>query len=366
MALVKFMTGSSANFQALAQKDENTLYFLNDTKQIYKGENLYSKAFEVYPALPATGGVTGVLYVETSTKKLYTWNGTSFIEALDASVTIDTKVEEAGANAVSGKAVYDFVAAEIAALTGGSSNAFVSSIIEDDSAIGQFKVQKGTDEPTIVKISLNGLAQAPSYDTETRKFTFPVIGGEALEVNLGKDLVVKSGTYDTATQEIILTLVDDTTIKIPVGALVDIYTASEDKTGAVKITIDNETNEVKAAVVVDETTIKNDNGVLKADFSKLALASTVEALTKRVSDAETAITNLSTNLTKAIGDVDAIAKANQAAIADLPNIYAKTTDLSANYYNKTSIDSKVQTLTQSISSVDSAWKTALTWTNIEV
>lgn len=363
MALVKFMTGSSANFQALAQKDENTLYFLNDTKQIYKGENLYSKAFEVYPILPATGGVTGVLYVETSTKKLYTWNGTSFIEALDASVTIDTKVEETGANAVSGKAVYDFVAAEINALTGGTSNVFVSSIIEDNSAIGQFKVQKGADE-TIVKVSLNGLAQAPSYDNEARKFTFPVIGGEAVEIKLGKDLVVNSGTYDTINQEIVLTLVNDEIIKIPVGDLVNIYTASEDKTGAVKVTIDK--NEVKATVVVDETTIKNDNGVLKADFSKLALASTVEALTKRVSDAETTITNLSTNLTKAIGDVDAIAKANQAAIADLPNIYVKTTDLSANYYNKASIDSKVQTLTQSISSVDGAWKTALTWTNIEV
>lgn len=364
MALVKFMTGSSANFQALAQKDENTLYFLNDTKQIYKGENLYSKAFEVYPMLPATGGVTGVLYVETSTKKLYTWDGTSFIEALDASVTIDTKVEEAGANAVSGKAVYDFVAAEIANLTGGSSNAFVSSIIEDNSAIGQFKVQKGTDEPTIVKVNLNGLAQTPSYDTETRKFTFPVIGGDAVEVNLGKDLVVKSGSYDTATQEIILTLVDDTTIKIPVSDLVDVYTASTDETGAVKITIAN--NEVKAAVIVDGTTVKVDNGVLKADFSTLALASTVEALDTRVGKAETAIQNLDTNLTKAIGDVDTIAKANQAAIADLPNIYAKTTDLSANYYNKTSIDNKVQTLTQSISNVDSAWKTALTWTNIEV
>ena len=362
MALVKFMTGSSANFQALAQKDNDTLYFLNDTKQIYKGSELYSKAFEVVSVLPTTG-VTGVLYVETSTKKLHTWNGSAFVEALDAFVTIDGAVAEGGANAVSGKAVYEFVAGEIAKLTGGSTNAFVTSIIEDNTAVGQFKVQKGTDEPTVVKVSLNGLAQAPSYDAEARKFTFPVIGGDAVEVNLGKDLVVKSGSYDTANQEIVLTLVDDTTIKIPVGDLVDIYTASADETGAVKVTIAN--NEVKAAVVVDGATIKNDNGVLKADFSTLALASTVEALTKRVGDAETAITNLNTNLTKAIGDVDAIAKANQAAIADLPNTYAKTADLTANYYNKTDIDGKVQTLNGAISGVDSAWKAALTWTNIE-
>ena len=37
--LVKFMSGSSASFAALGTKDDNTLYFLNDTKQIYKGEH---------------------------------------------------------------------------------------------------------------------------------------------------------------------------------------------------------------------------------------------------------------------------------------------------------------------------------------
>lgn len=362
MALVKFMTGSSANFQALAQKDTNTLYFLNDTKQIYKGAELYSKAFEVVSVLPTTG-VTGVLYVETSTKKLHTWNGSAFVEALDAFVAVDTAVAEDGANAVSGKAVYDFVAGEIAKLTGGSTNAFVTSIIEDNTAIGQFKVQKGTDEPTVVKVSLNGLAQAPSYDAESRKFTFPVIGGDAVEVNLGKDLVVKSGSYDTATQEIILTLVDDTTIKIPVGDLVDVYTASTDETGAVKVTIAN--NEVKAAVIVDGTTVKVDNGVLKADFSTLALASTVEALDTRVGNAEVAIQNLETNLTKAIGDVEAIAEANQAAITDITQTYATNDHLTTNYYNRTVIDDKVRSLNDTISGVNRAWQNALTWTDIE-
>ena len=352
--LVKFMSGSSASFAALGTKDDNTLYFLNDTKQIYKGANLYSKSFEVVSVLP-TSGVKDVLYVETSTKKLHTWNGTSFVEALNAFVTVDTKVEQAGANAVSGKAVYDFVAAEIAALTGGSSNAFVSSIIEDNTAIGQFTVNKGTDSST-VKIKLDGLAQKPTYDEATRKFTFPVVGGDALEVNLGKDLVVKSGEYDVASQKIILTIEGGSTIEIPVNDLVDVYTASDDTTGAARITISD--NAIKAAVVVDNSTIKNDNGVLKADFSTLALKSVVEDLAKDVAANETAIGNLNTNLTAKIEAVEETAGNNAIAIAEIQAKYVKTTDLEANYYNKTVIDTKVSNLTTSINN-------ALAWVAIE-
>ena len=363
MALVKFMTGSFANFQALAQKDNDTLYFLNDTKQIYKGSELYSKAFEVVSALPTTG-TPGVLYVETSTKKLHVWNGNAFVEALDAFVVVDGSVAATGANAVSGKAVYDYVTGEIAKLTGGSTNAFVTSIVEDNTAIGQFTVNKG-DESSTVKVKLDGLAQAPSYDPSARKFTFPVVGGDAVEVNLGKDLVVKSGSYDAVNQKIVLVIDGDTesTIEIPVADLVDVYTASADETGAVKVTIAN--NEIKAAVVVDNSTLKVENGVLKADFSTLALKSTVEALSGKVDGIETAVGNLETNLTKAIGDVDAVAKANQTEIANIKKDYVQTANLTANYYNKTDIDGKVSTLNTAINAVDSAYKAALTWTNIE-
>lgn len=352
--LVKFMSGSSASFAALGTKDDNTLYFLNDTKQIYKGEHLYSKSFEVVSILPTSGGVKDVLYVETSTKKLHIWNGSSFVEALDAFVTIDTEVKETGANAVSGKAVYDFVSAEINALTGGTSNVFVSSIVEDNSAIGQFTVNKGA-ESTTIKVKLDGLAQAPSYDRTLRKFTFPVIGGDAVEVNLGKDLVVTNEShYDAQTQKIVLVIDGDpkSTIEIPVADLVDVYTASADESGAVKVTI--ESNEVKAAVKVDGATIKNDNGVLKADFSTLALKSVVEDLAKDVAANETAIENLDTRLTGRIEGVEKTAGDNAVAIANIKSQYVKTADLEANYPNKTYV-------TQSIQAVQDNLNEALSW-----
>lgn len=363
MSLVKFMTGSAASFEALGTKDSNTLYFLNDTKQIYKGSELYSKSFEVVTTLPTTG-VVGVLYVETSTKKLHSWNGSAFVEALDASVTIDSSVTDSSNNAVSAKAVYDFVAAEIAGFTGGSSNAFVTSILADNTAIGQFTVNKGT-ESTTVKVKLDGLAQTPSYDAAARKFTFPVVGGDAVEVNLGKDLVVKSGEYDADAQKIILTIDGETesTIEIPVGDLVDVYTASADVTGAAKITISN--NEIKAAVVVDDSTIHIIDGKLVADFSTLVTKTTFEALQTKVINNEIAITNLNTNLTNRIDNIETRVGTNETEITNIKANYVTNDSLTANYYNKTAIDTKVSTLNQSITSVQTNLNNALTWTTIE-
>lgn len=361
MAAVKFLTGSYASYAALAEKDAGTLYFLTDTKQLYKGADLYCKSFETVSTLP-TSGAEGVLYVVSNTKKLYTWNGSSFVEALDAFVQIDASVSETGANAVSGKAVYDFVASEIAALTGGSSNAFVTSIVTDNENLGSLTVTKGTESNTVA-VKLDGLAKTPQYDADTRKFTFPVVNGTDVVVELGKDMVVKKGEYDTENQEIVLTLTDDTTVKIPAGDLVDIYTASADTTGAAQITIAN--NKVKAAVLVDNTTIKVENGVLKADFSTLALASTVEALTTRVAANETAISNLTTNVNSELDAIKGRVSTNETDIATIKSDYAKTADVESGYYNKTTIDTKVSALNDSIAAVQTNLTNALTWVAIE-
>ena len=44
MAEVKFNYGTKANFEALEAKDNDTLYFLTDTLQIFKGAVEYTKS----------------------------------------------------------------------------------------------------------------------------------------------------------------------------------------------------------------------------------------------------------------------------------------------------------------------------------
>lgn len=55
MANVIFKLGTSAQYQALAAKDANTLYWLSDTKQLYKGDVLYGTGAE------ATDAAAGLL-----------------------------------------------------------------------------------------------------------------------------------------------------------------------------------------------------------------------------------------------------------------------------------------------------------------
>lgn len=78
MANVKFIQGSAANFLALATKDMNTLYFL-DNGQLYKGDMLLSNNVILipdgsdYPAI----GVTNTVYAKASGECAF-WNGTNY------------------------------------------------------------------------------------------------------------------------------------------------------------------------------------------------------------------------------------------------------------------------------------------------
>lgn len=41
---IKFITGTKANYQALASKEEYALYFLTDSQELYKGSSLIADA----------------------------------------------------------------------------------------------------------------------------------------------------------------------------------------------------------------------------------------------------------------------------------------------------------------------------------
>lgn len=114
-SLVKFMMGSSASFDLLPNKDFNTLYFLNDSHQIYKGDQLYCQSFKVVDELPAQGR-EGFLYIEETTEKFYIWDkeNNRFEEILDAgTIAVDELVTEESLNPVSSKAIYSFVLGQI-------------------------------------------------------------------------------------------------------------------------------------------------------------------------------------------------------------------------------------------------------------
>ena len=107
-----------------------------------------------------------------------------------------------------------------------------------------------------------GSVKNPTYDADTRKITLPVLQADGttqnVEINLGKDMVVTSGVYNTETQEIELTLTDGSVVKIPAANLVDVYTGGETETVTVAV---GEDNVITASVKVSSTL----GNVLKVD-----------------------------------------------------------------------------------------------------
>ena len=118
-----------------------------------------------------------------------------------------------------------------------------------------------------------GSVKNPEYDAETRKITLPILQADgstqALEINLGKDMVVKSGSYDADAQEIVLVLTDDSEVKIPATSLVDIYTGGATNTVSVTVGGDNViTASVKLSTVEGNLVKSDENGiyVVESDF----------------------------------------------------------------------------------------------------
>ena len=243
MANVSFKVGTLAAYNKLPSKDQNTLYFISDTLQIFKGDKEYSKSVQLVTALPQAG-VQGVLYVNTTTFALHAWNGSAFV-ALNKTYATSITSGANDTNVPTTKAVKDYVTAKVAEVTGGK-GIFVTDVTYTP-ATGTLGVAKG-EAP--VNTVLTGVVNNPEYDPETRKITLPVFGGDALEINLGKDLVVKSGSYVAESKSIELVLTSEDKVTIPVGSLVDIYTGVATSSATVTV---NGSKQISVAVKVSAT-----------------------------------------------------------------------------------------------------------------
>ena len=143
---------------------------------------------------------------------------------------------------------------DITNTTDGSSTTIVVPGVVTGVAAGSSDAQisitnsTGADSTTV---TVPGVVTTPSWDATARVLSLPVSGGTAVEVNIGKDIFLNSGYYDTTTQEIVLVLNDqaETEIRVPVGALIDIYTGGDTSTASVSV---SSQNVITAAVKLDQ------------------------------------------------------------------------------------------------------------------
>ena len=273
MVDVKFYVGTYENYQGLPEKDQQGLYFLTDTLQIFRGEREYAKDVKLVSVLPETG-IQGVLYIDTVKFVASYWNGDTFVPINKEYAT--SIIDDPTHNKVpTSQAVAEYVAAKLGEID-------VNDVsVSYDSGSGTMHV--GNNQAV-----LNGVVSAPTYDSEQRKITLPVFGGDALEINLGKDLVVKSGSLSPNKQNIILILTNDDQITIPVGSLIDIYTGMATSTASVNVSDDN-----KISVTVKVSATENNAITLEEDglYVSLPDAYTKEEVDQKVQTINQTIQN---------------------------------------------------------------------------
>lgn len=283
--LVQWATTDSIKFPGLA-KEDNFLYFLTDTREIYKGAVPFTEAVTFYDnaaAKPAKGAL-GRIYIDSETLEGSVWNGTAWKQVI---APIAQSVDAANTTApVCGKAVSDYVDGRITNVAGD----FVTAVGYNEAT----KAVTFTKGGNTTEVPVTKLLASAEYNGETGDYTFKDAAGTVISTfNVPKDNFVKAGHYDQETEALVLEMQDGTSVSIPAADLVALYEAGE--TDTVKITITNGTEgntitaDVKLSAEAGNQIVKKADGLYVAvpDVSgkadKVAAAAVDQVL---VADAE--------------------------------------------------------------------------------
>ena len=288
MANVKFLSGTYAQYSALASKNADTLYFL-DNGQLFKGAVSYSDQIVVVSALPQTL-TAGKVYVNTTDKSVTYYDGTTSTVVVPATVgsigdsTPDTDLANV-------KAIKDFVAAEIAKIP--AQVDYTVTLTDEVAGAGEkskqtLKQGTGDKEKTIGTIVVPDLVmevKGTPNEGYLKTYQFTYGDGQAFEVDIPKDLVVTSGEVIVVDDghpisglingtylKLVIANDDANPVYINTNSLVDVYTGKT-ATDGVSISV-SETNEISATLV--------GKAVTEANLD--------DALAKKIADGDAALT----------------------------------------------------------------------------
>ena len=321
--------GTQAQYDALTTKNDNYLYFTSDTHKLYKGSVDFTDNLISVSAVPNTG-VAGKIYFETSTGCVKAYINNAW-EVISYPISQDIDGQNASSYAVpSEAAVVDYVADVI-----GTSSDVVKGVAQKmnagTAAAGQLTVTKADD--STVDVKMVGLAVNPTWNSTTRQLTIPVTKADGTTENvvadIGKDIFLQSGYYDSDSKEIVLVLNDDpedpTEVRVPASALYNDYTGGS--TSTAEVSIDGTTHQI--TVTVNNSTVAGNAIEVKSDGIYLSL----DAYATTAS-----VDGIRSNLQGQIDATTATLSATTASLGTLENNYNSTTaalDTLTTNYNST-------------------------------
>ena len=299
---------TQAQYKAAATHSSDNLYFLSDTKEIYRGDDLFTQSVIMYTGdLPTTPAV-GQLYINETTLEGKTYTGTAWktvIKAVADTVTAD------GTNPVSGKAVAAYV-----------TDALKTAAAEAQAAFKGVTYSKTTNKLTFTsndgkthEVEIDNLPVDLAFDKSgtdgTGLLQLKDKAGNVIGtgVNLDLERFVKSGEYNAETKKITLYFDDKKTEKVEIDAtaLVDIYTGKNTATATTAVSAGNE-------ISVDVKISDKAGNILKSDANGLYVDA-VDQAAKMDKDTDAVAENLAKF--DANGNaVDAGLKAGGATLAE--------------------------------------------------
>lgn len=242
MAMIKWIVTTSAIYHALEaeRKDSNALYFLEDTKEIYKGAESFTQATELVTGNFPAKGAKGRIYIDSSNLEGKIWNGTQWQTVIEP-VATELNDEREETKAVSGDAVKAYVREKL--------TAEMAKKVDDisyDKIKKQLTYTKGSESTTL---NIDGFLTGANYNPKSGMLSFDVQGGRGIHINLPKDNFVQAGSYDAERKLIVLELVSGDTVEIPAEDLIDKTEFVDTRTVNMSV---SEEGKVTADVRVDE------------------------------------------------------------------------------------------------------------------
>lgn len=199
------------------------MYFLSDTREIYRGDQPFTESVVMYKDTRPTDPAINRLYINSSNLEGWVYGGAvaGWINVIKA---VSDEIQDVAGLPVSGKAVKAYVAAELAKA---ATPAGTVSALGWDSANHILTVTKG--DASSETITFDGLGVSLKYNNQTGDLQLEDTSGNPIGevINLDLERFVTGAEYNTESKSIVLYFDTEKTdsIEIPVGDLVDTYTA---------------------------------------------------------------------------------------------------------------------------------------------
>ena len=253
------ITSETYNNASVSDKASDKMFFLSDTKEIYRGTENFTEAVILYTAEPTSKAV-GKLYVNASTLEGKIWNGsewTTVIQPVQAAIVSGDTTKP-----VSSKAVEDYVGEQIKNVTGSDGLVAGVAYTADTNSITVSMADGSTQS-----IPMTNVAADLEYDKETGLLKVKTANGTTIGTGINLDLerFVSEATFDSEANTITLSFNDESEpLVIPVGDLVDVYTAKNSTTVSLTITGNEFVAEAIVSTAEGNILTKTENGLYVA------------------------------------------------------------------------------------------------------